>query len=186
MNIQNNSLEMQQLLRKHSSSKTKMILGIIFVAVAFLIENVGLALLSSEEDEILVLGLVLIVFSLPFWGVGLPFLITGIIGLVKSNRRISIIRMEEKRAAMQFQQNMGAAAYQQPNYAQLNYGQPNYTQPNYNQQGYPQQGYPQQGYPQQGYPQPNYQQPGYNQPGYGQSEAAASHAAKNDSEGVVL
>ena len=86
--------QMQQLQRKRSSAKTKMILGIIFTAVALLLEIIGIILLCDHytEEE----GVIFVVLSLPFWGVGLPFMIIGIVKLIKSNRQISMIREEQK------------------------------------------------------------------------------------------
>ena len=115
------STQMQQLLDEHSSAKKKMILGIVFTAIAFFLEIIGINLLSSwyTEEE----GLIFIFLSLPFWGVGLPFLIIGIVKLIKSNAQISRLRAQEAQAAYQ------QPAPQRPVYQQPVPQQPVYQQP---------------------------------------------------------
>ena len=138
-----NSAQMNSLLDEHSSKKKKMILGIVFVAVAFFIEMIGFALFADYYT--VDAGLGLIVLSLPFWGVGIPFLIIGIIGVIKTNRQISMLRAEETRAAAPQQPVYQQPVYQQPAAPQ----QPVYQQPVYQQPAEPQQ--------------PVYQQPVYQQ-----------------------
>ena len=152
MNNNPYSAELYQWVRKRSSKKRKMVTGIVFSAIAYFIFLVGAGVSSSayDEDMYLVAGIIVLV-SLPFWAVGLPLLITGIVGMAKAKRQISRITAEQRRAEAAQQQAYQQQGYQQPNYQQPNYQQPNYQQPNYQQPNYQQ---------------PNYQQPNYRQPIY--------------------
>ena len=67
----------EQLEREHRGAKTKMILGIVFSAVASFISALACFLYP------------LFIFALPFYGVGIPFLVTGIINTIKTNIKIS-------------------------------------------------------------------------------------------------
>lgn len=86
--MNNNSLE--QLMRAHSSAKRKLVLGIVFSAVAVFLTYLGIMLASVSEELAAI-----IVFSLPFYGVGIPFLIIGIIKTKKSNQRINQFKKEK-------------------------------------------------------------------------------------------
>lgn len=90
-----NEQTLDQLTQVHASAKKKMILGIIFTAVAYFFTMVGLFTASSG------VGVVLIILSLPFYGVGIPFLIKGIIGTTKTNRQIALARMNSNSAPAQ-------------------------------------------------------------------------------------
>jgi len=161
--MQNNpySAELFQWVRKRSSAKGRMITGIVFSAIAYFIEMVGVGVYySTYDEELYIVAAVIILLSIPFWAVGLPLLITGIVGLVKAKRQISRITAEQRRAEAQYQ------GYQQPNYQQPNYQQPNYQQPNYQQPNYQQPNYQQPNYQQPNYQQPNSQQQSYGQPIY--------------------
>ena len=169
MNNNPYSAESYQWVRKRSSAKRRMVTGIVFSAIAYFIFLVGVGVSSSayDEDMYLVAGIIVLV-SLPFWAVGLPLLITGIVGMAKAKRQISRITAEQRRAEAAQQQAYQQQGYQQPNYQQPNYQQPNYQQPNYQQPNYQQPNYQQPNYQQPNYQQPNYQQPIYQPPMYQQ------------------
>ena len=168
MNNNPYSAELYQWVKKRSSAKRKMVTGIVFSAIAYFIFLVGVGVSSSayDEDMYLVAGIIILV-SLPFWAVGLPLLITGIVNMAKAKRQISRITAEQRRAEAA-QQGYQQPNYQQPNYQQPNYQQPNYQQPNYQQPNYQQPNYQQPNYQQPNYQQPNYQQSNYQQPNYQQ------------------
>ena len=162
MNNNPYSAELYQWVRKRSSAKRRMVTGIVFTAIAYFIELVGLGVYYSTyatyDEELYIVAAVIIVISIPFWAVGLPLLITGIVRLIKAKRQISRITAEQRRAEAQYQ------GYQQPNYQQPNYQQPNYQQPNYQQPSYQKPNYQQPNPQQQSYGQPIYQPPMYQQP----------------------
>ena len=83
---------MEQLLREHASAKKKMVLGIVFTAIAFFLCYMGMIMVNIGTAE--AAAAVMIVLSLPAWGVGLPFLIIGIINTIKSNRRINLAKAQ--------------------------------------------------------------------------------------------
>jgi hypothetical protein len=142
-----------------------MITGIVFSAIAYFIEMVGIGVYSSTFDEDLYLvAAIIILVSIPFWAVGLPLLITGIVGTIKAKRQISRITAEQRRAETAQQQGYQQPMYQQPNYQQPNYQQPNYQQPNYQQSNYQQ---------------PIYQPPMYQQQPQQPAEPASESTAKN-------
>ena len=154
MNNNPYSAELYQWVRKRSSKKRKMVTGIVFTAIAYFLEMVGIGVYYATYDEDLyIVAAIIIIISLPFWAVGLPLLITGIVGTIKAKRQISRITAEQRRAETAQQQGYQQPMYQQPNYQQPNYQQPNYQQPNYQQPNYQQ---------------PNYQQPIYQPPMYQQ------------------
>ena len=85
-----NNAGMQELLEFHHSSKKKMILGIVFTGVALFLESIGLATIYY------LIGFFFILWCIPFYAVGLPFLIKGMIRTIKSNRRISRLRKAQQ------------------------------------------------------------------------------------------
>lgn len=179
MNNNPYSAELYQWVRKRSSAKRRMITGIVFTALAYFIELVGLGIYYATYDEDLYLVAAVIIFiSLPFWGIGLPLLITGIVRLIKAKRQVSRIVNEQKRAeAAQYQ------GYQQPSYQQPNYQQPTYQQPNYQQQSYGQPIYQPPMYQQP--PQQPAQQPVYQPPMPEQSAPEQSTDTNNGNDNAV-
>lgn len=107
-----NDTKLAELKNKRDSSRRRMITGIVFMAVALVLETVsGFFLGLAEglyEPELAIVGFVFLFISLPFFGMGIPFFITGLIGLIKGNNRIR--EYEEELAAMRFaeQPNYGA------------------------------------------------------------------------------
>ena len=99
MNNNMYSAELQELYAKRSSAKTKLTLGIVFMSIATFLEFIGLILVYSFDLDLMMIGSILIFLSLPFWGVGIPFLIVGIINTAKSNTRIARIKSAGNRAA---------------------------------------------------------------------------------------
>ena len=91
-----NNQSLDQLMRVRASAKKKLILGIVFTAVAYLFSFIGLLTMSGGA-----VGVVLVIMSLPFYGVGIPFLIKGIIGTIKANRQIALARMNGNSAPAQ-------------------------------------------------------------------------------------
>ncbi|MBQ7355318.1 MAG: hypothetical protein IJW62_07360 [Clostridia bacterium] len=116
-----NAALLQQLITKHSSSKKRMICGIVFLAVSFVVGmfGFGLLMLGMYVNNPMFLSFFLIV--IPFWGMGLSFLITGIVQMNKLNRQIALVRSDQTIASAQ------------PSYQQTNYQRPNYQQPGYQQ-----------------------------------------------------
>lgn len=91
-----NNQSLDQLMRVRASAKKKLILGIVFTAVAYFFSFIGLLTMSGGA-----VGVVLVILSLPFYGVGIPFLIKGIIGTIKANRQIALARMNGNSAPAQ-------------------------------------------------------------------------------------
>ena len=82
-----NNQSLDQLMQVRASAKKKLTLGIVFTAIAYFFSFIGLLTISSA------VGVILVILSLPFYGVGIPFLIKGIIGTTKANRQIALARM---------------------------------------------------------------------------------------------
>ena len=120
-----NAALLQKLITKHSSSKKRMICGIVFLAVSFVVGmfGFGLLMLGMYVNNPMFLSFFLIV--IPFWGMGLSFLITGIVQMNKLNRQIALVRSDQTIASAQ------------PSYQQTNYQRPNYQQPGYQQANQP-------------------------------------------------
>ena len=124
-----NNKSLDQLIREAASAKKKMILGIVFTAVADFLAAIGIATMY------IYIGIALLIISLPFFGVGIPFLITGIIKTIKGNRAVTVARRNELNAAAQGQPVFApqqAPSYTQPVTAPQQV--PVYTQPVINQQ----------------------------------------------------
>ena len=100
---------MEELQRMHKSAKTKMILGIVFLAVGGVITMIASLVYLAEvaatfanftlsfADEYFTATLVylaVLFLAVPLECVGTPFLIIGIIGTVKSNKRINALRAQ--------------------------------------------------------------------------------------------
>ena len=153
------NLNLQQLTQLHAEKKRRMITGIVLFCVGFFLEMLGFTLIYEVAEA----ALFFVLASLPLFGVGIPFFIIGLVGMIKANRAISRARMAERQAA--YQQQYGQQPY--PQYGQPQYGQPQYGQPQY---------------PQQPYGQPQYQQPQYGQPQYPQPQAPAPEQSTNEYE----
>ena len=97
--MQTNTNEMQRLSELRSAALKKMILGYIFVVVALIVEGTGIVLapMAFYDSVYGVISIVMIILALPFLGVGTPFAIIGTIRLIKANREISLLRMEERK-----------------------------------------------------------------------------------------
>ncbi len=89
---------MKKLLDEHAWAKKKMTLGIVFTAVAYFLSILGVMTFAFY------VGIFFIIASLPFFGVGIPSLIVGIINTIKSNRRISLARRDAQSKAAPKQQ----------------------------------------------------------------------------------
>lgn len=79
----------QQLLDTHAAAKKKMVRGIVFTAIAFFLSYLSLVLIYSTGATAVIF---LLLISLVFWGLGIPFLISGIIRTSKANRQIALAR----------------------------------------------------------------------------------------------
>ena len=84
-------------MENHSSAKKKMILGIVFTAIAYFFCIVGFITIYFA------VGIAFLILSLPFFGVGIPFLIKGIIKLTKTNREIGLAKMKQNHASAPIQ-----------------------------------------------------------------------------------
>lgn len=111
-----NAALLQQLITKHSSAKKRMICGIVFLAVSLVagMLRFGLLMLGMYVNNPMFLSFFLIV--IPFWGMGLSFLITGIVQMNKLNRQIALVRSGQTIASAQPSDQQ--ANYQRPNYRQ--------------------------------------------------------------------
>lgn len=109
---------MQRLSELRSAALKKMILGYIFVFVALIVEGTGIVLapMAFYDSVYGVISIVMIILALPFLGVGTPFAIIGTIRLIKANREISLLRMEERKngGAARTEQSASAPAYTAP------------------------------------------------------------------------
>lgn len=130
---------MDQLADEQNAAQKKLILGIIFSAIAFFFLFMGIALVSYEPAFSL-----LILFSLPCFGIGTPFLIIGIVKTISAKRAIALAKNAPVNTS-------AAQAYTQPTPQPV----PAQPQPVYQQQAYQQQAYQQQAYQQQTYQQPS-------------------------------
>ena len=139
MDKKEEALELQRLMQKRSSARSRMVCGIVFSSIAifslYLSFYFGTTYMAGVDEEILSI-LLLVYVGLPFLCAGTPLLITGIIGFSTTSGKLNRMLADQKARETR-----------------------NFNQQNYNyQQGYQQQY--QQNY-QQGYQQ-NYQQ-GYQQ-----------------------
>lgn len=82
-----NNATMEQLMDQYYSARRKRTLGIIFTAIAGFLSLIGL------------FAIPLIILSLPFYGVGIPFLIIGIVCTATANRQIALARMKQQAPA---------------------------------------------------------------------------------------
>ena len=87
-----NNKPLEELLNAHASAKKKMILGIVFTAIAVFFATLGSIVVTAGAS--LSVMVVFLVLSLPFYGVGIPFLIKGIINTTKLNKQIVAARAE--------------------------------------------------------------------------------------------
>ncbi|MBR3908562.1 MAG: hypothetical protein IKJ50_02465 [Clostridia bacterium] len=92
------NLNFGQLMEVYYSARRKRTLGIIFTSIAavhfyllYLLLLAGIRLRGVEA--------MLVFISLPFFSVGIPFLIKGIIGTIKANRQISLLKAAQQKAA---------------------------------------------------------------------------------------
>lgn len=92
------NLNLGQLMEVYYSARRKRTLGIIFTSIAaFLFYLVYLLLIMGIRFRG---GAVMFVLmALPFFGVGIPFLLKGILGTVKANRQISLLKAAQPKAA---------------------------------------------------------------------------------------
>lgn len=97
------------VLSAHRAACSKMKKGIVFVIVAFALEYFGI----MAAFILWPLGLLMIIASLPFWGVGIPFLIMGIIRRVRANKQLSSLRAAHRRAQQEQEAAARAAAAQE-------------------------------------------------------------------------
>jgi len=79
---------LQQLLREHSSAKRKMVLGIVFLSVGLVFAWLG-GFMALEDPELIVVAAI----AWPFWFVGAPFFIIGLVKRLKVNRLINQARV---------------------------------------------------------------------------------------------
>ena len=103
--MNNTNTELLQLYKTHSKAKARMILGIVFLAVALFFSYAGMILTSYFYSKTLAtVGGVFFFLSVPFFAMGIPFFITGIVTKSKTSRKIQdILRAEEieKQAVVQ-------------------------------------------------------------------------------------
>lgn len=88
-----NTQSMEQLLQEQAAAKKKLILGIVFSAIAFTQTYLVffLAIYGRLMGAIFVL---LLMAALACGGVGTPFLIIGIVKTITSNRKIALAKRE--------------------------------------------------------------------------------------------
>ncbi len=91
------NLNFGQLMEVYYSARRKRTLGIVFTAVAAFVSYIGLLFVTGINS--FAVGVVFIFMAAPFFGVGIPFLIKGIIGTIKANRQISLLKAAQPKAA---------------------------------------------------------------------------------------
>ena len=123
--------QMQRLQSQNRSSKTRMIIGIVLLAISAVVCFIPIMTMgiwrsnTAAALSIRIPGIISFILSC----VGIPLLITGIVGVAKSNRQISRLKTENNRAGQQQQPNQQQyTPYQQPVYNQPA-PQPQYQQP---------------------------------------------------------
>ncbi|MBR5797634.1 MAG: hypothetical protein IKY29_01640 [Clostridia bacterium] len=89
--------EKTALYRTHRKAKSKLVWGIVLMALAFVVEIAGLMAMMADYMT----GLLMVAATGVMWAIGIPCFITGLIGTIKSNRRISQYEQEQKNAAAQ-------------------------------------------------------------------------------------
>lgn len=89
-----NNKPLEQLLKEQAAAKKKLTLGIVFTAVATFLAFLGTIVTTSTGSGV---GAVSLFLSLPFYGVGIPFLIKGIITSIKANSAVNAARAAEAR-----------------------------------------------------------------------------------------
>lgn len=85
--------DLQELLKKHAFYKNRMIKGIVFVSLYAFLYAFGMVTLYY------IIGIFFLLLSCVFAGIGFPFLITGIINVIKYNIRINRARSNNDTAA---------------------------------------------------------------------------------------
>ena len=123
----NNYMEQwDQLMRVHASAKRKLVLGIVFSGAALFCFIIYITLIFDYYTQDIAWVFLLLAFGCA--GVGLPFLIIGIIGTKRSNANINRFKINNQ---MNNNPNLsGGVSYAPqgaPNYA------PQYSQPYQNQ-----------------------------------------------------
>ena len=89
--------ELAQLCKTHRKAKSKLVWGIVLMAVAFVVEIAGFVVMMEDSMT----GLLMVAATGVMWAIGIPCFIVGLIGTIKSNRRISQYKQEQKNAAAQ-------------------------------------------------------------------------------------
>jgi len=84
----NNNDYLLWLKEAHAVAKKKMVVGIVFAAIAFTLVYLGGFMVGEGYGEMYPW----VLFSLPFWGIATPFLIVGIKGVIRCNSEISNAR----------------------------------------------------------------------------------------------
>ena len=79
-----NDQNLSQLLAEFGEAKSRMTKGIVFTAVGYFLFCFGCGFITLYG-----LGIILMIASFPFLGVGIPFLVTGIIRRIKVNNKIN-------------------------------------------------------------------------------------------------
>ncbi len=87
--------EKTALYRTHRKAKSKLVWGIVLMAVAFVVEIAGFVVMMEEE----MVGLLMVAATGVMWAIGIPCFITGLIGTIKANRNIRLYEQEQKKAA---------------------------------------------------------------------------------------
>ncbi len=159
-----NNYYLQELQTKRTSAKKKMIAGIVVFVIGFIFGWAGAILSWIDEDLVMIAA-----FAWPFWLIGFPLFISGIIKLVKFDRQIS----ETKNNIAFAQQSPQQPSYVQPQRVQPQYAQPQRVQP---QNVQPQYAQPQYAQPQN--VQPQYAQPQQVQPQYAQPQSVQPQYAQ--------
>ena len=86
------NLNFGQLMEVYYSARRKRTLGIIFTSIAGFISYISMFLLMDGSAAGAGVGLVFFFMAAPVFGVGIPFLIKGIIGAIKANRQIALLK----------------------------------------------------------------------------------------------
>lgn len=100
--------DLQELLKKHAFYKNRMIKGIVFVSLYAFLYAFGMVTLYY------IIGIFFLLLSCVFAGIGFPFLITGIINVIKYNIRINRARRDNDAGATQAQPQIMSPQHEEP------------------------------------------------------------------------
>ena len=122
--MNNYNEQWNQLMRVHASAKRKLVLGIVFSGAAVFCVAMGSSFIMENEPSV---GSVFLFFAFCCAGVGLPFLIIGIIGTKRSNANINRFKINNQ---MNNNSNLSGGLSYAPQNSYAPQGAPHYASQN--------------------------------------------------------